>query len=77
MQDKENNVGIDGLTNLILIFLSIQYEIYRDPWSKEEELKLFQEVQRKGKRWAEISLNIFSLKRTENNIKNRYYNIIK
>lgn len=41
MQDKENNVEIGGLTNSILIFLSIEYEKYRDPWSKEEELKLF------------------------------------
>ncbi|CAD8062377.1 unnamed protein product [Paramecium primaurelia] len=51
--------------------------IKKDPWTKEEELMLFQEVKKKGKRWAEISLQIFQLRRTENTIKNRYYNLIK
>ncbi|CAD8171749.1 unnamed protein product [Paramecium pentaurelia] len=51
--------------------------IKKDPWTKEEELMLFSEVKKKGKRWAEISLSIFQLRRTENTIKNRYYNLIK
>ncbi|CAD8168835.1 unnamed protein product [Paramecium octaurelia] len=51
--------------------------IKKDPWSKEEELMLFSEVKKKGKRWAEISFQIFQLRRTENTIKNRYYNMIK
>ncbi|CAD8080208.1 unnamed protein product [Paramecium sonneborni] len=47
------------------------------PWTKEEELKLFREIEKRGKRWAEISLKVFKLKRTENTIKNRYYNLLK
>ncbi|KAM3140555.1 hypothetical protein pb186bvf_007367 [Paramecium bursaria] len=47
------------------------------PWYKEEELKLFQEVQIRGKKWAEISLKVFKLRRTENTIKNRFYNLLK
>ena len=61
MLDKENNVGIDGLINqtLILKSKSFFYNLFRDPWTKEEELMLFSEVKKKGKRWAEISLSIF------------------
>ncbi|CAD8168592.1 unnamed protein product [Paramecium pentaurelia] len=47
------------------------------PWTKEEELKLFREIEKRGKRWAEISLKVFKLRRTENTIKNRYYNLLK
>lgn len=47
------------------------------PWTKEEELKLFKEIERRGKKWAEISLKVFKLRRTENTIKNRYYNLLK
>lgn len=41
MQDKENNVEIDGLISQIQTFLSNILLKFRDPWSKEEELKLF------------------------------------
>ncbi|CAD8073241.1 unnamed protein product [Paramecium sonneborni] len=51
--------------------------IINNPWTKEEELLLFREIEKRGKKWAEISLQVFQLRRTENNIKNRYYNILK
>ncbi|CAK61515.1 unnamed protein product (macronuclear) [Paramecium tetraurelia] len=47
------------------------------PWTREEELLLFKEIEQRGKKWAEISLQVFQLKRTENTIKNRYYNLLK
>ncbi|CAD8176040.1 unnamed protein product [Paramecium octaurelia] len=47
------------------------------PWTKEEELQLFREIELRGKKWAEISLKVFQLRRTENTIKNRYYNLLK
>jgi len=34
-------------------------------------------VRRRGKKWAEISLRVFKLRRTENTIKNRFYNLLK
>ncbi|CAK60518.1 unnamed protein product (macronuclear) [Paramecium tetraurelia] len=52
-------------------------KILNVPWYKEEELKLFQEVKKRGKRWADISAQIFKFKRTENTIKNRFYNLLK
>lgn len=38
----------------------------RLPWRKEEELKLFNEVEKRGKKWSTISLKAFQLSRTEN-----------
>ncbi|CAD8083685.1 unnamed protein product [Paramecium sonneborni] len=51
--------------------------IINNPWTKEEELLLFRETELRGKKWAEISSQVFQSQRTENNIKNRYYNIFK
>ncbi|CAD8133562.1 unnamed protein product [Paramecium pentaurelia] len=51
--------------------------IVNHPWTKEEELQLFREIEQRGKKWAEISLQVFQLRRTENTIKNRYYNLLK
>lgn len=34
-------------------------------------------MKRRGKKWADISAQVFRLKRTENTIKNRFYNLLK
>ncbi|CAD8054370.1 unnamed protein product [Paramecium sonneborni] len=52
-------------------------KILNIPWYKEEELRLFQEVKKRGKRWADISAQVFKFRRTENTIKNRFYNLLK
>ncbi|CAD8132162.1 unnamed protein product [Paramecium pentaurelia] len=52
-------------------------KILNVPWYKEEELRLFQEVKKRGKRWADISAQVFKFRRTENTIKNRFYNLLK
>ncbi|CAD8136229.1 unnamed protein product [Paramecium octaurelia] len=52
-------------------------KILNIPWQKEEELRLFQQVKKRGKRWADISAQVFKFRRTENTIKNRFYNLLK
>jgi Myb-like DNA-binding domain len=48
-------------------------KIDRSPFSRDEDVKLFQAYKVHGKRWVEISTKYFDSKRSENHIKNRWY----
>lgn len=43
------------------------------PFSREDDLRLWQGHKELGKRWVEISVKIFHSTRSENHIKNRWY----
>jgi hypothetical protein len=43
------------------------------PFSREDDLLLWQGHKEHGKRWVEISVKIFHSTRSENHIKNRWY----
>merc|ERR1712151_654317 len=43
------------------------------PFSREDDLKLWEGRNKLGKRWVEISTKYFSSSRSENHIKNRWY----
>lgn len=43
------------------------------PFSREDDLMLWEGHKRLGKRWVEISVKIFNSTRSENHIKNRWY----
>lgn len=47
--------------------------IDRSPFTREEDLKLYQAYKKHGKRWVEISTKFFDCKRSENHVKNRWY----
>ena len=43
------------------------------PFSREDDLRLWNGHTELGKRWVEISVKIFNSTRSENHIKNRWY----
>jgi len=43
------------------------------PFSKEDDLRLWEGHKELGKRWVEISVKVFDSSRSENHIKNRWY----
>lgn len=43
------------------------------PFSKEDDMKLWEGHKQLGKRWVEISTKFFNSSRSENHIKNRWY----
>lgn len=47
--------------------------IDRSPFTRDEDLKLYQAYKKHGKRWVEISTKFFDCKRSENHVKNRWY----
>ena len=47
--------------------------INRLPFSREEDLRLWDGYKKFGKKWVEISMKLFQSTRPENQIKNRWY----
>ena len=43
------------------------------PFTKEDDMKLWEGHKQLGKRWVEISTKLFNSSRSENHIKNRWY----
>jgi hypothetical protein len=43
------------------------------PFSREDDLRLWEGHKKLGKRWVEISVKVFNSTRSENHIKNRWY----
>jgi len=43
------------------------------PFSREDDLRLWEGHNKLGKRWVEISVKVFNSTRSENHIKNRWY----
>ena len=48
-------------------------KIDRSPFTREEDMKLYEAYKKHGKRWVEISTKYFDSRRSENHVKNRWY----
>ena len=51
--------------------------VKKKPWSRDEEVVIFQEHRRLGNQWASIAKHPILKGRTDNDIKNKFYSTVR